>query len=315
MANVQISNLPQYTGSTTDGWVIFNDSGETTTSKYQLSVDLGNLSSSPFEEFNGSVDKISNTLPTNWNSSRNTFFFGSGFTANNGWTNNSMVVGTGHDINQLPANMNSYIYLFGANNTQRIGTHSYLFGNGNASNASAYNFAFGVGNNINGNPTFAFGTSNVTERSYAVMFGNNNWAQGQYSTAFGNSHRIVGQTGGDFDQSGLYNNIFGGNTNKIFNEGNYHTIVNGNNNFVSGTTDNYNTIIGSSTCNTNGKDRVVMLGLSGHTADVDNCTYVENLKLVNYALLNFPDDATAALNGVVLGQIYHTSGVLKVRTT
>ena len=36
MSNVKISQLPQYTGSTKEGWVVFNNSGETTTYKTKV---------------------------------------------------------------------------------------------------------------------------------------------------------------------------------------------------------------------------------------------------------------------------------------
>jgi hypothetical protein len=40
---------------------------------------------------------------------------------------------------------------------------------------------------------------------------------------------------------------------------------------------------------------------------------VENLVVFNYAGLNFADDTAAAAGGVVLGQIYHTGGLMKIR--
>ena len=56
-----------------------------------------------------------------------------------------------------------------------------------------------------------------------------------------------------------------------------------------------------------------MLGTSGRTATTDSATFVENLVVFNYAALNFVDDTAAAAGGVVLGQVYHTGGVLKIR--
>lgn len=42
-------------------------------------------------------------------------------------------------------------------------------------------------------------------------------------------------------------------------------------------------------------------------------TEVFNLVISNYASLDFPDDATAAANGIALGGVYHTGGAIKVR--
>lgn len=49
------------------------------------------------------------------------------------------------------------------------------------------------------------------------------------------------------------------------------------------------------------------------TASVADCTTVNMLQIANYANLNFADDTAAAAGGVALGQVYHTSGALKVR--
>jgi hypothetical protein len=40
---------------------------------------------------------------------------------------------------------------------------------------------------------------------------------------------------------------------------------------------------------------------------------VENLVVFKYASLDYADDTAAAAGGVVLGQVYHTSGTLKIR--
>ena len=56
-----------------------------------------------------------------------------------------------------------------------------------------------------------------------------------------------------------------------------------------------------------------MVGTTGRTATKSNATFVENLVVFNYAGLNFADDTAAAAGGVVLGQVYHTGGVLKIR--
>jgi hypothetical protein len=44
-------------------------------------------------------------------------------------------------------------------------------------------------------------------------------------------------------------------------------------------------------------------------------TFVENLVVFNYAALDFADDTAAAAGGVVLGQVYHNLGALRIRIT
>ena len=56
-----------------------------------------------------------------------------------------------------------------------------------------------------------------------------------------------------------------------------------------------------------------MLGTNGRTAPISDATMVENLVVFNYASLNYADDTAAAAGGVVLGQVYHNAGALRIR--
>jgi hypothetical protein len=56
-----------------------------------------------------------------------------------------------------------------------------------------------------------------------------------------------------------------------------------------------------------------MLGCSGRTATRSTATFVENLVVFNYAALDFANDTAAAAGGVVLGQVYHHNGDLRIR--
>jgi len=58
-----------------------------------------------------------------------------------------------------------------------------------------------------------------------------------------------------------------------------------------------------------------MLSCSGRTATRDTATFVENLVVFNYANLDFANDGAAASGGVVLGQVYHNNGALRIRIT
>ena len=56
-----------------------------------------------------------------------------------------------------------------------------------------------------------------------------------------------------------------------------------------------------------------MLSCSGRTATTNDATFVENLVIFNYSNLNYADDTAAAAGGVVLGQVYHNNGALRIR--
>jgi hypothetical protein len=62
-----------------------------------------------------------------------------------------------------------------------------------------------------------------------------------------------------------------------------------------------------------GYDKITMIGTENRTATRDNAMFTENLVLFNYTGLNFADDSAAAAGGVVLGQVYHTAGAMKIR--
>ena len=49
------------------------------------------------------------------------------------------------------------------------------------------------------------------------------------------------------------------------------------------------------------------------TASTDNTVTIKRLQMLDYASLNFADDAAAAAGNIPLGGVYHTSGALKIR--
>ena len=67
------------------------------------------------------------------------------------------------------------------------------------------------------------------------------------------------------------------------------------------------------TSNTMSHDTSVILGGNGQSSLQDNEVVMPNVRITNYASLNFTDDTAAAAGGVQLGQLYHTSGAVKVR--
>ena len=145
-----------------------------------------------------------------------------------------------------------------------------------------------------------------------IIGGRNHTSNNQYATIIGGAANTAGYLSAILGGFGL-------------NVSNQSSAINGENNTASaayggvfgGTgnnaSGNYSTIIGSNSSNTNSKTRAIMLGTSGRTATTDTATFVENLVVFNYSNLNYADDTAAAAGGVVLGQVYHTGGVLKIR--
>jgi hypothetical protein len=94
---------------------------------------------------------------------------------------------------------------------------------------------------------------------------------------------------------GLKNGIMGGYANNIQSSSTNSQIIGGESNTISGRTN------------------VAMVACSGRTATTNSATFVENLVVFNYPALNFVDDTAAAAGGVVLGQIYHNNGAMRIR--
>lgn len=111
--------------------------------------------------------------------------------------------------------------------------------------------------------------------------------------------------------------ILGGKENKIFGELSDSTTTSAStiiNSFTSTIKDSLLCAhIESSGSTISGMTSAVMIGTNNRTASTDNATFVENLVVFNYAALDFVDDAAAATGGVVLGQIYHDAGAMRIR--
>ena len=127
---------------------------------------------------------------------------------------------------------------------------------------------------------------------------------------------IFGGTSNSINNSpGSGNGIFGGESNNIRSSAARTNIIGGISNTIS-SSNRYNVIIGSQSSTVTGTTSgATMIGTVSRSADRNNCVFVENLKLFNYPSLDFANDSDAAAGGVVLGQVYHTSGTLKIRIT
>jgi hypothetical protein len=219
----------------------------------------------------------------------------------------SFQVGSGNIISSTAKN----VAVIGNNNNIEgaAGSAQMYIGNGFSSSAFG-NYGLHIGNAhyASGSYNISVGDNTIEQNaSYSICVGNSGGSQQhkQWGTDvynLGVSNQLQGITGGFIFgknhtiSNGGWGGIFAGIGNSISSSGNYNTIIGGQNNSITGTTSG-STILSS----------------NGRTATRNDATFVENLVVFNYAGLNFADDTAAAAGGVVLGQVYHTGGVLKIR--
>ncbi len=271
---------PTYTGSANDlRWFLMTDSGETTTYKYSGY-------SSPFLS-TGTTNKVIQPVD-----GKALLQVGSGNTFNDySSTNlkNAIVIG---NRNKVDGAADKPVMFIGDDlDSQQFGSYALHIGNGHYASGS-YNLSIGdSGIEMNGNYGLIIGSAGGSQAhkswgEYNFNLGQSNQTQGITGAyTFGKNHTISG---------GQWGGIFGGIGNSI-SSGNYNSILGGENNSITGGTN------------------VSMIGCSGRTATRSTATFVENLVVFNYAGLNFVDDTAAAAGGVVLGQIYHNNGALRIR--
>jgi hypothetical protein len=156
----------------------------------------------------------------------------------------------------------------------------------------------GGAQNIIGGPSV--GTANFSAGIYTSQACENN---GYWTGMLGAIRAKIYNTNTDFS------NIIGGDGNIINNGGKWSNIFGGFQNTLSST---QSAIIGGNNNTSTGSNQI-MLGTVSRTASMNNGTFVENLVVFNYASLNFADDTAAAAGGVVLGQVYHNAGALRIR--
>jgi hypothetical protein len=170
----------------------------------------------------------------------------------------------------------------------------------------------GAGNTIsndNDNQILGGGTNSINGGYFSTIInGSSNAMTGNYSRY---STIIVGlnNTMTATDRSGIYNCY---NCN-ITNAGYYTTIIGSDTSTISSSAVRNSIISSVNSTITGTTSGVVMLGTSGRTATQNYATHVENLVVFNYSNLNYADDTAAAAGGVVLGQVYHNAGALRIR--
>jgi hypothetical protein len=120
-----------------------------------------------------------------------------------------------------------------------------------------------------------------------------------------------GQSNSAINSPGTQIGIMAGYNNSVQNTSTSSTIVGGENNLITSSLNS--NILGGQNNTISGKTRSVMIGCSGRTATTSGATFVENLVVFNYANLDYADDTAAAAGGVVLGQVYHNAGAMRIR--
>jgi hypothetical protein len=290
MANTKISQLPQYSATVNpDIYFVNNNSGETETTKIKLS------------EFQGLTQgQGTHTIQSN------TYFGDLGTTA---MTENSIAIGNGAEatsprsiaIGYRAFNINRD---FGRTDYIAIGTRAQCVQNG-----------VGIGLDVNciaeavaiGQEAGAFGNQSTAINYQSKAFGNHSVAVGYKCETHSNGCIAMGD---DARSEGNGAVAIGGVSTEVV--GDYSVNIGG---FSNTLNSNYSTILGGSGNTITSSAHTAMIGCIDRTATTSGATFVENLVIFNYANLDFADDAAAATGGVVLGQVYHTSGALKIRIT
>ena len=274
MANTKISALPLYSSPTNeDLYFVNNNSGETITTKIKLNQFQG------LTQGEGTYTIQSNT-----------YFGDLGTTA---MTENSIAIGNGAEatsprgiaIGYKAYNVNRD---FGRNDYIAIGTEAQCV---------QESVSIGLNCSVQGANAIGIGTQTRVYNNYATALNYQAEAHGEGSTAIGYQapSRGIGSVamGWGLQPNGLYSVSIGGVSNTL--------------------TSDFSTILGGSGNTITSLDHTAMIGCIDRTATTSGATFVENLVVFNYAALNFADDTAAAAGGVVLGQVYHDLGALRIR--
>jgi hypothetical protein len=103
------------------------------------------------------------------------------------------------------------------------------------------------------------------------------------------------------------NGVYIGNNSNHTAGGNTHCVAVG---FSATTSANQTISLGANTLTTANDSVAIGYGVTASTA---NTVTIKKLQMLDYATLDYADDAAAATGGIPLGGVYHTSGALKIR--
>lgn len=348
MANTQISALPEYSGNPTGGYSVFNNSGQTTTYKIKTQNLFGNTntigSAAKYPFVVGSGNTLNNILNVaigygntmtggiNRDSGLNAaMVIGNANSITDTYTSNYLVVGQ----NNTNAGWNSLVV--GQSNSVPFGLNGIVVGQSNISSVE-FSSVFGHSNTATSQGGFTIGSSNINQ-GYAIAYENQFICGLSNQTIMAKNTAILGGTinqinGVMYDTPARphYDAIIGGNNNTIGTYITGSTIVGSSYSSISGTSattinsniiggktntikaSSYSSILGGSgNTVSSGSTNVQMIGCSGRTSTMSSATFVENLVVFNYSNLDYADDTAAAAGGVVLGQVYHNAGALRIR--
>jgi len=327
MANKTIAQLPLQTGITDNDLLAIVDSGETTTSRIKVSTLLDGVGGA-FQTGDATDSIVPAYSPTSRGVAANTTYVDklnvnltNALDIDNGVNNSSVTIG-GYGTRTISgAGLGSAFV--GGRNAQISGNANFAAGQFGSSIAGENNGMVGGRGNFITAGEYSFlggGRSNVTSSLYNGILGgqSNNVSATHSAIAGGISCNISGVqsviAGGNANIiQGNYNFIGGGAANDITGNGQYSVILGGNVNEVQ-TGAAFSVLVGGTSNITNHYRSVVVGGTGLSTAQNDEVV-VPDLRFPNYASMNFANDTAAAAAGVLLGQVYHNAGDLRIRIT
>jgi Head domain of trimeric autotransporter adhesin len=172
------------------------------------------------------------------------------------------------------------------NNAQANGVLSMAIGYNTTANSGNGQLCIGWDSNA-GDSSVIVGGSNNGPGQESSIAGYNNDVTVNKSTIVGTINTITG---------GEHQNILGSYNSQISSSGWYNNIFGGANNTITGTTSG-----------------ATLLGMTNYSPTRSDATFAMAYVMTNYASYNFADDTAAAAGGVVLGQMYHNNGAMRIR--
>ena len=326
MANKTIAQLPLQTGITDNDLLAIVDSGETTTSRIKVSTLLSSAGGA-FQTGDATDSIVPAYSPTSRGVAANTTYVDklnvnltNALDIDNGVNNSSVTIG-GYGTRTISgAGLGSAFV--GGRNPQISGNANFAAGQFGSSIAGENNgMVGGRGNFITGGE-YSFlggGRSNVTSNLYnGILGGQNNNVSARHAaiiggltnTVSGFESVVVG--GNQNDITGPVSGIFAGAGSDITG-GQFCAIIAGNVNDINSNAA-FSCIIGG-TSNVTDHYRSVVVGGTGLSTAQNDEVVVPDLRFPNYASMNFANDTAAAAAGVLLGQVYHNAGDLRIRIT
>ena len=300
MANVTIPNLPQVTATTDLDILVLTDSGETTTSKITLADLLdGRVPASLWIEGSG-TDAVAHSSRSATDASGDYSFVGPGTSSASGIYNfttgyNNTTSGNYSIALGDRSNSNSWASIAMGRQANATGVYATVAG-GRSQNASGYGFCGGGdGGNAGSTSAVSLGSLGGGNVNQAYSTGIN-----MGFTTLNTQYSLATQVGSVSSSQKCF-----------IQNGSRLTIINGRQSTIEGTK-NFMTNSDSSTIGSS-YSGVTMLGVDNYTAQVSDVVIVPGIEWANYSSFNYADDTAAAAGGVVLGQVYHNAGALRVR--